>query len=95
MHKQFPEGPWRFWGPGPVDSIIPPAAFPTHSQTTSTPKARTCQLSINFKKTFLNYTIAQNIQLPDNLVSIDTIQRQMFPLTVACNVFTVSYKTNF
>jgi hypothetical protein len=32
MKKQFPEGPWRFWGPGPVDSIIPPTPSPTHSQ---------------------------------------------------------------
>jgi hypothetical protein len=43
---------------------LPPHVLPTGNN--KPPEAPTCQLSINqLQKTFLNYTIVQNTQLPD------------------------------
>jgi hypothetical protein len=66
--QTIPRRTMAFLGTWPGRQHCPSHPMSHPQPTTSTPEAPMCQLSINqLQKTFLNYTVVQNTQLPDKL----------------------------
>jgi hypothetical protein len=79
--QTVPRRTLAFLGTWPGRQHYPSQRMSYPQPTTGTPEAPTCQLSINFKKPFSTTLLYKTHNLPDELVSIDKIQQQLFPLT--------------